>query len=65
MDALGETETVILELGYDRSEQHLFDGYRTTLEIVEALGDFFFECYILTGSTEDIPNRYPITPSRT
>ena len=65
MDALGETEAVILELGYDGSEQHLFNGYRITLEIVEALGDFFLKCDILTGCTEDIPNGYPITPSRT
>ena len=63
MDALGETEAVILELGFDGSEKYLFSGYRTTLKIVEALGDFFLECDILTGRTEDIPNGYPITPS--
>ena len=65
MGALGETEAVILELSHDRSEQRLFNEYRTTLKITETLANFFLECDVLTSHTEDVPIDYPITPSRT
>ena len=44
MGVLGETEAVILELGYDRSDQSLLNRCRTTLKIAEPLGDLCLEC---------------------
>ena len=61
--ALGEAEVMILELGYDGSDQRLFNRCGTTLKISEALGDFFLKCDVPTSRTEGIPNDHPITPS--
>ena len=65
MGALGEAKAVILELSHYRSEQHLFNKYRTTLKIAETPGNFFLKCDVLTSHTEDAPIGYPITHLRT
>lgn len=64
MGAVGETEAVIqAELNYDRSEWHPFNGWRTTLKVVEALaGGFFLECDVLTSRAEDVPSNYLTIP---
>ena len=55
MCALGGAEAVILELGNDGSDQRFADGFRTTLEIAELLGDVFLERDVLGVRAEDVP----------
>ena len=51
---------MILELGYDGSDQRLLYGFRTTLKTAEALSNFFLERDVLTSRAEDVPNGYPM-----
>ena len=53
--ALGGAEAVILELSDDGSDQRFANGFRTTLEIAELLGNFFLERGILNVRAEDVP----------
>ena len=53
--ALGGAEAVILELSDDGSDQRFADGFRTTLEIAELLGNFFLKRGILNVRAEDVP----------
>ena len=53
--ALGGAEAVIFELGNDGSDQRFANGFRTTLEIAELLGNFFLERGILNVCAEYVP----------
>ena len=56
--ALGGAEAAILELGNDGSDQRFADGFRTTLEIAELLGNFFLERDVLFAQ-----KMFPLLPN--
>ena len=55
MCALGGAEAAILELSNDGSDQRFANGFKTTSEIAELLGNFFLERGILNVRAEDVP----------
>ena len=64
MGALGESEAVNLELDCDVSEQFHFDRRKSTLEVAEALDNFFLEGGVLISCATDISDSHPIPLSR-
>ena len=56
--ALGGAEAAILELSNDGSDQRFANGFRTTLEIAELLGNFFLERDVLFAQ-----NMFPLLPN--
>ena len=58
MCALGGAEAAILELSNDGSDQRFANGFKTTSEIAELLGNFFLERDVLFAQ-----NMFPLLPN--